>query len=133
MSHAKQLHHRRYLNDYLEIINREGLPGNLKSDRCRKVQDTVIGAVQHVIDAALEEALCAYLGLARYAHLPWGRPPEATRRGSYQRELITQDGRIADLRVPKLRRGNGALAWQSLTRYEHCWGPLLDQHVMGYC
>jgi hypothetical protein len=26
MSHAKQLHHRRYLNDYLEIIKREGLP-----------------------------------------------------------------------------------------------------------
>ena len=25
MSHAKQLHNRRYLNDYLEIINREGL------------------------------------------------------------------------------------------------------------
>ena len=23
MSHAKQLHNRRYLNDYLEIINRE--------------------------------------------------------------------------------------------------------------
>jgi hypothetical protein len=32
MRHAKQLHHRRYLNDYLEIINREGLPGNLKND-----------------------------------------------------------------------------------------------------
>jgi transposase-like protein len=47
--------------------------------------------------------------------------------------LITQYGRIADLRVPKLRRGNGALTWQSITRYEHCWGPVLDQHVMGYC
>ena len=42
MSHAKQLHHRRYLNDYLEIINREGLPGNVKTDLCRTVQDTVI-------------------------------------------------------------------------------------------
>ena len=41
MSHAKQLHHRRYLNDYLEIINREGLPGNVKSDLCLQVQDTV--------------------------------------------------------------------------------------------
>jgi len=48
-----------------------------------------------------------------------------------KRELITQYGRIADLRVPKLRRGNGALTWQSITRYEHCWGPVLDQHVMG--
>jgi putative transposase len=133
MSHAKQLHNRRYLNDYLEIINREGLPGNIQSDLCLKVQDTVVTTVQHVIEEALEEELSAYLGVARYAHLPWGRPPESTRSGSYQRELLTQYGRIADLRVPKLRRGNGAIHWQSITRYEHCWGPLLDQHVMGYC
>ena len=31
MSHATQLHNRRYLNDYLEIINRHGLPGNVKT------------------------------------------------------------------------------------------------------
>src|SRR6266700_4077887 len=72
MSHAKQLHHRRYLNDYLEIINREGLPGNVKTDLCRTVQDTVIATVQHVIEAALEEELHAYLGLDRYEHLCWG-------------------------------------------------------------
>jgi transposase-like protein len=133
MSHAKQRHHRRYLNDYLEIINREGLPGNVKNDLCLKVQDTVVTTVQHVIAEALEEELSAYLGVARYAHLPWGRPPEATRSGSYQREVITQYGRIADLRGPKLRRGNGAIHWQSITRYAHCWGPLLDHQVMGYC
>jgi transposase-like protein len=133
MSHAKQLHNRRYLNDYLEIINREGLPGNVKNDLCRKVQDTVIASVQHVIEAALEEELSAYLGLDRYAHLPWGRPPESTRSGSYQRTLITQYGSIADLHVPKLRRGNGALTWQSITRYERCWGPLLDHQVMSSC
>jgi len=133
MSHAKQLHHRRSLNDSLEIINREGLPGNVKSDLCLQVQDTVLATVQHVIEEALAEELYGYLGLARYEHLPWGRPPESTRSGSYQRALITQYGRIADLRVPKLRRGNGALTWQSITRYEHGWGPVLDQHVMGYC
>ena len=84
MSHAKQLHNRRYLNDYLEIINREGLPGNVKSDLCLQVQNTVIATVQHVIEEALAEELYAYLGLARYEHLPWGRPPESTRSGSYQ-------------------------------------------------
>ena len=133
MSHAKQLHHRRYLNDYLEIINREGLPGNVKTDLCLTVQDTVIATVQHVIEAALEEELRAYLGLDRYEHLPWGRPPESTRSWSYQRALLTQYGPIADLHVPKLRRGNGALTWQSITRYECCWGPLLDHQVMSYC
>ena len=133
MSHAKQLYNRRYLNDYLEIINREGLPGNVKSDLCLQVQDVVITTVQQVIETALEEELCAYLGLDRYEHLPWGRPPERTRSGTYQRALLTQYGAIDALRVPKLRRGNGNLNWQSLTRYERCWGPLLDQQVMGYC
>ena len=133
MSHAKQLHNRRYLNDYLEIINREGLPGNIKNDLCRKVQDTVIATVQHVIEAALDEELSVYLGLDRYEHVPWGRSPESTRSGSYQRVLITQYGAMTDLHVPKLRRGNGALIWQSITRYERCWGPLLDHQVMSYC
>ena len=52
MSHAKQLPNRRYLNDSLEIINREGLPGNVKSDLCLQVQNTVIATVQHVIEGA---------------------------------------------------------------------------------
>ena len=133
MSHAKQLHNRRYLNDYLEIINREGLPGNVKNDLCLEVQNVVITTAQQVIEAALEEELSAYLGLDRYEHQPLGRPPERTRSGSYQRELMTQYGAIADLHVPKLRRGNGALTWHCITRYERCWGPLLDQQVMGYC
>ena len=133
MSHAKQLHHRRYLNDYLEIIHREGLPGNIKHDLCLKVQETVIATVQHVIEAALDEELRAYLGLDRYEHVPWGRRPESTRSGSYQRALLTQYGPIAALHVPKLRRGNGAWTWHSITRYERCWGPLLDQQVMSYC
>src|SRR5262249_57778759 len=83
MSHAKQLHNRRYLNDYLEIINREGLPGNVKNDLCRKVQDTVIATRQHVIEAALDEELRASLGLDRYEHVPWGLPPESNRRGRH--------------------------------------------------
>jgi putative transposase len=56
-----------------------------------------------------------------------------TRSGTYGRELLTQYGRIADLRVPKLRRGNRELRWQTIPRDEHCWGPLLDHPLMGYC
>jgi hypothetical protein len=52
MSHAKHLHHRRYLHDSLESINREGLSGNVKTDLCLTVQDTVSATVQHVIEAA---------------------------------------------------------------------------------
>lgn len=90
MSHATQLHNRRSLHDYMESSNREGLPGNVKSALCLQVQDTVIATVPHVIAEALAEELYAYVGLARYAHVPWGRPPEATRSGSAQREWLTQ-------------------------------------------
>src|SRR5882724_2355718 len=40
---------------------------------------------------------------------------------------------MADLRVPKRRKGNGALEWQTLSRYERCWGPFLDQQVRHDC
>jgi len=92
-----------------------------------------VGTTQHVIEQALEAELSAYLGAERYEHLPWGREAERTRSGGYRRGLITQYGRIADLRVPKLRKGNGNLEWQTISRYERCWGPFLDQQVMHYC
>ena len=133
MSHAKQLHNRRYFDDYMEIINRKGLPGNVKSELCEQVNRAVLATTQRVIEGALEEEVTTYLGAERYEHLPFGRRLEQTRSGYYQRELITQYGRIADLRVPKLRKGNGSLEWQTIKRYERCWGPFLDQQVMNYC
>ena len=133
MSHATQLHNRRYFDDYLEIINRHGLPGNVKHEVCQQVRGAVLTTVQTVIEHALREEVATYLGCARYAHLPCGRTPESTLSGSYSRALMTQYGGIPALRVPKLRRGNGALTWQTITRYERCWGPLLDQHILGYC
>jgi hypothetical protein len=52
MSHAKPLHHRRSLHDSLEILHREGLPGNVTTDLCLTVQDTVSATVPHVIEVA---------------------------------------------------------------------------------
>src|SRR5256712_4407148 len=132
MSHAKQLHNRQYFDDYMEIINRKGLPGNVKSKLCQQVNEAVVATTQQVIEQALEAELSAYLGAERYEHLPWGREAEQTRSGCYRRELITQYGCIADLRVPKLRKGNAALEWQTISRYQRCWGPFLDQQVMHY-
>jgi len=133
MSHAQQLHNRRYFDDYMEIINRKGLPGHIKSALCQQVNDAVVTTTQQVIEQALEAELTAYVGAERYEHLPWGREAEQTRSGCYRRALLTQYGCIADLRVPKLRQGNGNLEWQTISRYERCWGPLLDQQVMHYC
>ena len=123
----------RYLNDSLEIINRHGLPGNVKSTVCHAIQQAVMLTVKGALEHRLAEELTQYLGLARYEHLPWGRRPELTRSGPYTRTLLTPYGCIADLRVPKVRRGNQAIAWQTITRYERCWGPFLDHHIRGYC
>ena len=38
----------RDLNDYLEIINRKGLPGKDKTDLCLQVQDPVTATVQYI-------------------------------------------------------------------------------------
>ena len=54
MSHVHQLHNRRYFDDYMEIINRKGLPGNVKSEICQQVNDAVVATTQHVIEQALE-------------------------------------------------------------------------------
>src|SRR2546422_3966992 len=133
MSHAKQLHNRQYFDDSMEIINRKGLPGHIKSALCQQVNDAVVTTTQQVIEQALEAELTAYVGAERYEHLPWGREAEQTRSGCYRRALLTQYGCIADLRVPKLRQGNGNLEWQTISRYERCWGPFLDQQVMHDC
>src|SRR2546428_9910697 len=117
----------------MEIINRKGLPGHIKSALCQQVNDAVVTTTQQVIEQALEAELTAYVGAERYEHLAWGRDAEQTRSGCYRRALITQYGCIADLRVPKLRKGNGNLEWQTISRYERCWGPFLDQQVMHYC
>lgn len=73
--------------------------------------------------------------MERYAHLAWGCPLELTRSRSYSRELITPYGSIADLRVPKLRRGNGALSWQSIPATtavgDHFWTPG-ESYCLGY-
>ena len=65
MSHAQQLHNRRYLDGYIQIINRTGLPDNVKAEVCQQVHHAVLTTVQWTIERALEEELTAYLVLQR--------------------------------------------------------------------
>ena len=132
MSHATQLHHRGYLADYLQIMNTSALPGNVYETVSNQVHERVVSSVKWTIEQALAAEMRDYLGYARYEHGMCPRRPEATRSGTYPRELWTQYGCIADLRVPKLRRGNRNLTWQSIERYERCWGPWLDQQLLQY-
>jgi len=55
MSHTTQLHHRRYLHDYLEIIHRHGLPDNVKSTVCHELQQAVTLTVKAILEHSLEE------------------------------------------------------------------------------
>ena len=132
MSHATQLHNRGYLADYMQIMHRSALPGHVHDEVYSQVHTRVVSTVKWTLEQALDEEMTSYLGCDRYERGLRPRRPEETRSGTYERELWTQYGCIFDLRVPKLRRGNGHLQWQSLERYERCWGPLLDQHLLHY-
>ena len=132
MSHATQLHHRSYLDDYMQIMNSSALPGNVPNAVYRQVQASALATVQWTLEQALDEEVTAYLGCARYERHVRPRRPEETRSGTYERQLWTQYGCIVNLHVPKLRRGNGPLCWQTIARYERCWGPFLDQQLLHY-
>lgn len=132
MSHATQLHNRGYLADYMQIMNTSALPGNVYDALYGQVHERVVTSVKWTLEQALDEEMRDYLGCERYERGLLPRRPEATRSGTYKRELWTQYGCIFDLCVPKLRRGNRDLTWQSIERYERCWGPLLDQQLLHY-
>jgi transposase-like protein len=133
MSHASQLHKRSYFGDYMQIMNRSVLPSNVYEGLYEQVQAQVLSSVKWVLEQALDEEVKDHVGCGRYERRLTPRYPEETRSGSYKRELWTQYGCIADLHVPKLRRGNSALKWETISRYERCWGPFLDQQVLHYC
>jgi transposase-like protein len=132
MSHATQLHNRGYLADYMQIMNASALPGNVYDAVYDQVQERVVSSVKWTLEQALKEEVRDYLGYERYERRLVPQRPETTRSGTYTRALWTQYGCIFDLRVPKLRRGNPDLTWQSIERYERCWGPFLDQQLLHY-
>lgn len=130
MSHATPLHNRGYLTDSMQIMNASVLPGNVYDAVYGQVRDRVVSSVQSTLEQALDEEVRHYLGCERYERTLAPRRPEETRSGTSTRELWTQDGCLFALRVPKLRRGNRDLHWQSLERYARCWGPCLDQQLL---
>jgi transposase-like protein len=117
----------------MQIMHRCSLPGNVQDEVYRQVHTRTLATVKWTLEQALDEELRVYVGRSRYERDSEPRCPEATRSGTYTRQLWTQYGCIADLRVPKLRRGNRHLEWQTIQRCERCWGPLLDQHLLHYC
>jgi putative transposase len=66
------------------------------------VRQTLRNVVRLALTTILEEEVTAFIGAAPYEQNPIRRD---YRNGSYTRDLDTSVGRIADLRVPRTRRG----------------------------
>ena len=114
----------------MQIMHASVLPGNVYEAVYGHVHAQVVSTGKWTLEQALVEEMTRYLGWDRYARRLVPGRPEATRSGTYTRELWTQYGCIGDLRVPKLRGGNRGHHWQSIARYAHCWGPFLDQQLL---
>jgi len=97
-----------------------------------RLEEVVLAEVRALIEGALEAELSQYLGFERYERTGGAKPPEKQRSGHHSRALEAQYGVIKDLRVPKLRRGNKAIEWQVIEKYERSFGPWLDLKLHLY-
>jgi hypothetical protein len=132
MSHATQLHNRGYLDDSMQSMNSSPLPGHVHDEVYGRLQASALATVQWSLAQAVDEEGTASLGCARSARPLHRRRPAETRSGVYERQLWTPYGWRADLRVPKLRRGNRHLSWPTIARSERCWGPFLAHPLRPY-
>lgn len=97
------------------------------------LREHALAGVRTALETALNEELDAALGFAPYARLDGGpKPAEQQRSGYFRREVVTLYGRLADLRVPKLRRGNKQRQWHILTRYQSTLQGVLDRALYAY-
>jgi putative transposase len=108
----------------------------LKESLQERIRQAALVGVKTCLEAALCQELNEHLGFAPYErHGEGTKPAEQQRSGYYKRKVETGHGEIADLCVPKLRRGNKARIWQVLTRYQRCLQRVLDGllylYVMG--
>jgi len=91
-----------------------------------------LAGVRAALETALQEELLAYQH--KYRQTDQDRLPSSAfqRAGTYTRRVLTSYGFIPDLRVPKLRSGNGDRPWEILTRYQIAMPLVLDQALYLY-
>ena len=123
MSHATPLHHRGSLADSMQSMNASALPGKVYDAVDSHVHERGVPSVKWPLEPALDEEVRDALGCERSERGRRPRRPEATRSGTYKWAWWTQYGGLFALCVPKLRRGNRELHWQSIEGYARGWGP----------
>lgn len=98
-----------------------------------ELRQAALVGVKSCLEEALRQELNEYLGFGRYERNgPGSKPAEAQRSGYFERKVSTDHGSIADLKVPKLRRGNKEREWKILTRYQRCLQYVLDELLYIY-
>ncbi len=85
------------------------------------LQSEVLLVTKATLEAALVEELEAERG-SRYGPVP-------RRSGYFPRILDSQYGRIANLKMPKLRSGNSEREWQILQRYQQYLDMFFSQSI----
>lgn len=134
MNHARSIHHRKYLDQYLRNVEEGGLLNNrIKKELIEKAKTAALAGVKEVIEQTLEQELTIYLGLEKYQRGEVNRYPEQYRSGYYLKQLVTNHGIIDDIEVPKLRRGNSQIKWESVEKYQRVWKDMMDRYIMDYC
>lgn len=108
-------------------IKEASFQGRLTEALEERLREMVVRTVKTLLEGALEAELLTFLA---------GQPePRPRRSGYFSRQTDTCYGRIADLRVPKLRWGNRQREWQVLRRYQRARPELVDRlaylYVMG--
>jgi len=98
-----------------------------------ELRQAALVGVKTCLEEALRQELSEHLGFGRYERNGSGpKPSEAQRSGYFERGVSTDHGHIADLKVPKLRRGNKEREWKILTRYQSCLQYVLDELLYIY-
>jgi len=102
-----------------------------QSDLVAELQATLKQEIINLSKVTIEAALVEELEAERQEQ----SGPQPRRSGYFSRRLDSEYGRIEQLQVPKLRRGNKERTWQILTRYQRGLDSLLHftlcLYVMG--
>jgi putative transposase len=103
-------------------------PGQV--DFHQALRETTRQAVRQVLEATMREELTMFLQAQPYQRADERR---GQRNGYYQRDLVTQAGRLADLRVPRDRAGQfQSQVFERFDRYEpQVRAAILEMFVAG--
>ena len=119
--------------DQVDFIWKSSFQYELEEELKQTLRQGALVGIQTALETALIEELNEEIGCEPYERLPEGpRPPEMQRSGFFGRQLDTEYGRINDLKIPKLRRGNKEREWNILVRYQRAKQTLLDSALYLY-